>query len=150
MSGPPVGIRRADIDGLELVDAMAGRASVFGFGFDPITEAIQAAAESYLGDSSAFVDEVTASDESLGAALLELLGDSPAIAPESIALCASADFAVESAIGMARTYRPEKSFRTIALLGSDHGRTGVSSPCWRGNGRPVRDDRPAPKGTASP
>lgn len=133
MSGPPKGIRRADRDGLELIDAMAGRASVFGFGFDPITEAIQAAAESYLGDSSAFVDDPDPGDDSLFNAFLEVLDDSAAISPASISLCASADIAVESAIGIARKLRPEKSFRTIALLGSDHGRTGM---CRTASGRP--------------
>lgn len=133
MSGPPSGIRRADHNGHEIIDAMAGRASVFGFGFDPITEAIQAVAESYLGDSSAFVDHTGGGKDSLGIDLRELLGDSPAIAAESISLSASADMAVETAIELARKFRPKKSFRTIALLGSDHGRSGM---CRTASGRP--------------
>ncbi len=133
MSGSPIGIRRADVNGLEMIDAMAGRASVFGFGFEPITEAIQAVAESYLGDASALVDDPAGDDDSLCGKLRELLGDSPAITPDSISLCASADMAVETAIGFARRFRPEKSFRTIALLGSDHGRSGV---CRTASGRP--------------
>ncbi len=133
MSGSPIGIRRADDNGLEIIDAMAGRASVFGFGFDPITEAIQSVAESYLGDASAFVDNPAAGQDLLGVELLELLGDSPAIAAESIWLCASADMAVETAIRYARKFRPEKCFRTIALLGSDHGRSGM---CRTASGRP--------------
>lgn len=134
MSGPPAGIRRADDNGLEVIDAMAGRASVFGFGFEPITEVIQAAAETYLGDASAFVDEPTNREAPLSTALLELLGDSPFISPAGgISLHASADMAVEAAIGLARQFRPEKSFRTIALVGSDHGRTGM---CRTASGRP--------------
>ena len=133
MSGSPIGIRRADVNGLEMIDAMAGRASVFGFGFEPITEAIQAVAESYLGDASALVDDPAGDEDLLCGKLLELLGDSPAIAADSISLCSSADMAVETAIGFARRFRPEKSFRTIALLGSDHGRSGV---CRTASGRP--------------
>jgi acetylornithine/N-succinyldiaminopimelate aminotransferase len=133
MNGSPSGIRRADENGYEIIDAMAGRASVFGFGFEPITGAIQSAAETYLGDAAAFDNQEDSGDGSLRDELSNLLGDSPSVAPDSIFLCPSADLAVETAIGLARRFRPEKSFRTIALLGSDHGRTGM---CRTASGRP--------------
>lgn len=135
MSGPPIGIRRADDDGFELIDALAGRASVFGFGFEPITEAIQGAAEAYLGDASAYGDESETHDENaqLKTQFQELMGDSHSIAVDSVFLCASADLAMETAIALARTHRPEKAFRTVAMVGGDHGRTGM---CRTASGRP--------------
>jgi hypothetical protein len=35
-SGPPLGMRRSDADGRPIIDALAGRSSIFGFGFQPI------------------------------------------------------------------------------------------------------------------
>jgi acetylornithine/N-succinyldiaminopimelate aminotransferase len=123
MSVVPRGLRRADAEGVEIVDAMAGRASVFGFGFGPVTEAIQTAAESYLGDGAAFNDQAAGGDGSLRDSLMEVLGETSPIAVDSIFLRPSADMAVETAVGLARRCRPEKSYRTISLLDSNHGRT---------------------------
>lgn len=133
MNGSPSGMRRADAEGLELIDALAGRASVFGFGFEPITRALQTAAEGYLGDATAFVDQVFHHEDPLYGNFMEILGDSNAVTADSISLCSSTDMAVETAIGWARRFRPEKSFRTIAFSGSDHGRSGL---CRTASGRP--------------
>lgn len=119
----PTGIRRVDNEGNEVIDAMAGRACVFGFGFAPVTEAIQMAAESYLGDATAFDDQTTSGDGSLQTIVKEMLGESPPVAADSIFLRPSADMAVETAVGLARRCRPEKSYRTISLLDSNHGQT---------------------------
>ncbi|MFK8113891.1 MAG: aminotransferase class III-fold pyridoxal phosphate-dependent enzyme [Rubripirellula sp.] len=131
MQGSANGIRRADHEGNEILDAMAGRASAFGFGFDPITEAIQAAAENYLGDGSAHLEDAM-DDGILKTELDELFVDTP-VPTDSVFLCPAADLAVEKAIALARTYRDEQAFRTVALLGSDHGRTGL---CRTASGRP--------------
>lgn len=119
----PKGLRRTDAEGNEIIDAMAGRASVFGFGFEPVTEAIQSAAESYLGDAAAFTDQTTSGDGTLRDSLTEMLGENSPIRADSIFLRPSADMAVETAVGLARRCRPEKSYRTISLLDSNHGRT---------------------------
>lgn len=131
-TGPPRGIFRSDADGRQLIDGLSGRASVFGFGFEPITEAIQAVAESYLGDASA-VEPSQATSELLPQALQEFLGDSPNITADSILLMPSADEAIDRAIGLARARHSDSAFRTIAFVGSDHGRTGM---CRTASGRP--------------
>jgi acetylornithine/N-succinyldiaminopimelate aminotransferase len=133
MTGAPIGIRRADEHGFEMLDAMSGRACVFGFGFQPIIEAIQSTAEGYLGDGAAHSDQGCSDDGMLKSLLSELLGDSRHAPSDSIYLCPAADLAIEKAISLARTFRPEKAFRTVALVGSDHGRTGM---CRTASGRP--------------
>lgn len=119
----PKGLRRSDAEGNEILDAMAGRACVFGFGFGPVTEAIQTAAESYLGDAVLFDDQMAMGDGSLRVLMLEMLKETPTIIPDSIFLRPSPDMAVETAVALARRCRPEKSYRTISLLDSNHGRT---------------------------
>lgn len=123
-SGPPHGMLRADVYGRALIDSLAGRASVFGFGFEPITKAIQAGAERYLGDAAAF-DSSESEEGPLRDSLLNLLDDSPNIDVDSILLSPSADEAVDLAIGLARVHGKHSAFRTIAFVGSDHGRTGM-------------------------
>jgi acetylornithine/succinyldiaminopimelate/putrescine aminotransferase len=131
-SGPPHGMRRSDENGRALLDALAGRASVFGFGFEPITEAIQAVAEDYLGDASGYQPSPSACDP-LPEPLLDFLDDSPGITADSMLLMPSADEAVDRAIRLARRRDGDTAFRTIALVGSDHGRTGM---CRTASGRP--------------
>ena len=122
--GPVLGIQRNDAGGRPMIDAMAGRASVFGFGFEPIVNAIQAAAEGYLGDASSLGLQETATD-SLVDSLLELIGTSAGIDAESFLLSPSADEAIDRAIGLARCNGRQNAFRTIAFVDSDHGRTGM-------------------------
>ncbi len=156
---PPAGARRWNARGELIIDAMAGRTSVFGFGFAPLQDAVRLALESSTGDSAAMIDsdsadgnhgdnefsnDLQANDLNLGLppqALMqqirEIFADDPSVATESILLRPSADAAVDSAIALARRYQPEKSFRTIALVGSDHGRTGM---CRSASGRPELHD----------
>ena len=85
---------------------MAGRSCVFGFGFDPVTEAISAAVDDYLGDGSAFADELRVgrgNDGLLKDLLADLLADWPGIPVDSLLLCPAADMAVETAVNLART-----------------------------------------------
>lgn len=132
MQGPPSGICRADAEGYELLDACAGRISVFGFGFDPIIEAIQAASDGFLGDDAS--QSMPAADDGvLHEELSELFAGSSLVPHDSLWLCPAADLAIEQAIYLARIHRPEQAFRTVALLGSDHGRTGL---CRSASGRP--------------
>ncbi len=147
-SSPPCGLRRFTADGRPIIDTLAGRASVFGFGYEPITTAIQAVAEDYLGDASALHDQLPRSedipggeawashaavDQTLAQHLLKLLGESANVQPDSILLSASADETIDQAIGLARCNGKSSSFRTIAFVGSDHGRTGM---CRTASGRP--------------
>tara|TARA_R110002049_G_scaffold4601_5_gene32133 strand:- start:190354 stop:191652 length:1299 start_codon:yes stop_codon:yes gene_type:complete len=140
---PPLGMRRAADDGTELIDAMAGRASLFGFGFQPHLDAIMAATEQYLGDAASVsavdhrIDENLTdnaqSDDVLFTALMSTFGSSDALNLTSACLTPSADLAIEKAVELARTSEPSSRYRTIALVGSDHGRTGV---CRTASGRP--------------
>ena len=130
-SGPPHGMRRQGSDGFGLIDGLAGRSSSLGFGSAPIVEAIQAAAESYLGDAAS-LGTFDDSDQRLVELFQKLFGESDNIRSESVLLCSSADVAVDRAIGLARRHR-DNAFRTIALVDSDHGRTGM---CRAASGRP--------------
>ncbi len=152
---PRVGVASWDAspgaNGEVVVDAMSGRTSVFGFGFAPLQAALLATAQSYRGDSAEMIDcdrgdeEVVGSDfqeddfqgdadpEALAGRVREIFGEDAAVATDNLLLRPSADTAVDTAIGLARRYQPDKSFRTIALVGSDHGRTGM---CRSASGRP--------------
>ncbi len=121
---PSRGIQRHDMDGRPIIDAMAGRASVFGFGFEPIVHAIQTAAEGYLGDASSLNPQDSARD-SLVESLLELIDTSANLDADSFLLLPSADEAIDRAIGLARRNGHQNAFRTIAFVDSDHGRTGM-------------------------
>jgi len=133
MHGEPVGMRRADGNGCELLDAMAGRNSVFGFGYTPIQEAMAACLSRYLGDGSLFSDVVDSGESPLSRQLDQVFAGSTSVSADSMLLLPSPDLALEHAIQIARRFRPDKSFRTIAMLGSDHGRTGM---CRTASGRP--------------
>ena len=133
MQGEPLGMRRADDDGRELLDAMAGRNSVFGFGCTPILEAMADCLSRYLGDGSFFSDVADRGESPLSKHLDEFFASSTCVSADSMLLLPSPDLALEHAIQIARRFRPDKSFRTIALLGSDHGRTGM---CRTASGRP--------------
>ena len=135
MDGPPVGMRRAAADGTELIDAMAGRASLFGFGFQPHLDALLAASEHYLGDAVSLEPSIASDDEqdALFLHLQKYVDGSSSVDFESVFVCASADLAIEKAIELSRTHEPTSRYRTIALRGSDHGRTGV---CRTASGRP--------------
>lgn len=147
IGGPPSGLRRGDRAGREIIDAMAGRASVFGFGFAPITDAIRSAGDEYLGDAAAWEEETLTAGEAVAETAGErredsdpvrevlqgLLGNEPAVSPDSVLVCSSADMAVETALQLARTGHADERYRTVTLVGSDHGRSGM---CRTASGRP--------------
>ena len=130
-TGPPTGLRRSDSSGLEIIDAMAGRQSALGFGNEAIVEAIRSTAGSYLGEARA-----SDTDNVFFASLRELIGGSDSVLAESCLLCATADEAVETAIQFARQWKKD-AYRTVALIGSDHGRTMA---CRTASGQPSLHD----------
>ena len=133
MRGQPKGIRRADAEGMELLDALAGRACLLGFGNAAIAEAIRSSAELYLGDAAALLDQPERGDDRLLNQLDQLLRQSGGVDVDSIFVSSSADMAIEVAIGMARTWKPDPVHRVITMVGSDHGRTAA---CRIASGRP--------------
>ena len=126
--GQPIGLRRAgrlvDTDDLEIIDAIAGRTSVLGFGSEPIIQAITNVTQTYLGDANSPADPIKDSDDSFITALRDLIDGSSSVLAESAVLCESADVAVETSIRFARSWKKD-AFRTVALIGSDHGRTAA-------------------------
>jgi len=132
----PRGVVRSDPSGRQLVDALAGRSSCFGFGFRPVVEAIQTASPQYLGDGSAFEHQAI-EDDRLTAVLRDLLGDSSGVQTDSILLEPSPDQAVDRAIQLLRAHDSDSRYRAIALVGSDHGRTALDRTA---SGRPELSD----------
>ncbi len=137
MHGEPFGMRRADRNGCELLDAMAGRNSVFGFGCTPIRESLVSGLSDYLGEGSRFADVEDAGESVLSKKLQQVFDGASSVSVESMALLPSPDLAVEYALQLTRRFRSEKAFRTIALTGSDHGRTGM---CRTASGQPQLHD----------
>ncbi|MDB4621775.1 aminotransferase class III-fold pyridoxal phosphate-dependent enzyme, partial [Rubripirellula sp.] len=133
MQGEPFGMRRADGNGLELLDAMAGRNSVFGYGCTPIRESLVSALSDHLGEGSRFADVADSGESLLSRKLEQVFAGSSSVFAESMAVLPSPDLAVEYAIQITRRFCSDRSFRTIALLGSDHGRTGM---CRTASGQP--------------
>ena len=133
MHAEPFGMRRADKNGCELLDAMAGRNSVFGFGCTPIRESLVSGLSDYLGEGSRFADVEDGGDSALSKKLQQVFDGASCVSVESMALLPSPDLAVEYALQLTRRFRSEKAFRTIALTGSDHGRTGM---CRTASGQP--------------
>ena len=133
MHGEPFGMRRADRNGCELLDAMAGRNSVFGFGCTPILESLVSGLSDYLGEGSRFADVKDTGGSALSKKLQHVFDDARCVSLDSMALLPSPDLAVEYALQLTRRCRSAKAFRTIALTGSDHGRTGM---CRTASGQP--------------
>jgi acetylornithine/succinyldiaminopimelate/putrescine aminotransferase len=122
--GTPSGLRRCGIDGEAMIDATAGRASALGFGNEAIIEAIQSSSQDYLGDANRFGETGIVQEPELVGALY--------VTADAVVLCSSADAAVELVIHCVRSCKPE-AFRTVAMIGSDHGRTAA---CRTASGRP--------------
>ncbi|QDT03577.1 Acetylornithine aminotransferase [Rubripirellula lacrimiformis] len=148
-TGDPEGLCRADSEGLLIIDAMAGRTSVFGFGFAPIATAMQLASSVYQGDvfaerypSPGSVSAQRAGDpqrSDLADALSAIM--TTGIQATSTWLLPSADHAIEQAIAIARFRTAGERYRTIAIVGSDHGRTGL---CRTASGIPELHDQFGP------
>lgn len=135
----PRGMFRAGAKGEVILDAMSGRASLFGFGFEPIQTAIEAAAANYLGDHAGgepttveraawqtpgahpSENELARIRQTIG----ELLGEDSGLQLASLRLVPAVDLAVEDAILRARHQAADTRFATVALVGSMHGRTGL-------------------------
>ncbi len=149
-NGPfPRAIFRETSSGDLIIDATAGRSSVMGFGYAPISEAISSAAQGLVGDSAAHDerDELTSqpgdlwsqspamppSETSTLEVELQKIIDDQSLSLDRLFVRPSADAAVDSAIGIVRRQRADKGYRTIALVGSDHGRTGM---CRSASGHP--------------
>ena len=130
--GPPQGLRCANDEGYLVVDAMAGATSVFGLGYSSIVDTMKATAEQYLGTAPA-AGKIADRSEQLVTSFENLLSESKVLSLASVQLCPSADSAVDVAIARARCQGSEHRFRTIGLVGSDHGRTGM---CRSASGRP--------------
>lgn len=121
----PKGIRRADESELEIIDALAGRSSVFGFGDPGIIKAIQMVADQYLGGGPAGDSmDLIGSLRSIG------IDDSLS---HSAGIASSPDAAVEQVLMLARRRDGGRRYRTIAMVGSDHGRTAM---CRTASGKP--------------
>ncbi len=125
------GIQRVDRNGDVWIDAMAGRISPQGYGFAPHLDAIGRVAMDIVAPHLA-VDEASVAENDLpGAARLRALLDSSGLRSTArIEFCSCRDVAVESAILAARKYGMTKlgdsaRYRTVALLGSDHGKTAM-------------------------
>ena len=161
-SGLPCGMQRRSIDGTMMIDAIAGRTSVFGFGFEPFQEALHRLSRYAIGDSAERLDDGDGKDRTAGRepdvgefafsidpdligmeSLCERIRDcfGEGVHAENILLRPSADAAVDSAIGLARRAQSDRGFRTIAVVGSDHGRTGM---CRSASGRPELQERFGP------
>ena len=109
-----------------MLDGMAGRHCVFGFGCTPIHESLIASFAEYLGDGSCFANVAGHHLSALSRQLETLFSRSSSVSADSMALLPSPDLAMEYALQLTRRFRAGKSFRTIAMLGSDHGRTGMT------------------------
>ena len=102
--GSPVGLRRADSKGLEIIDAVSGRACSLGFGNQVIADSIWRVAEDYLGDANRFIKSKPDADEDFAVLVRGAIENSKYVASESIHLCASSDAATELAIRFARRW----------------------------------------------
>ena len=143
-SGPPTGIRRGDDDDLDLVDAMAGRYSVLGFGESKLIESAMQAAEDLALTRDPSTDN---SMTDLIQRLSPMPGDGSAddtvssVARSFTRSFTHCDLAIEAAITFSRTRDNGKRFKTIAISGSDHGRTGV---CRTASGLPALHENYGP------
>lgn len=145
-----IGMRRPGTGGEVIIDAMAGRTSVFGFGFKPLVETFRSATTCLQGDSAAWIDAASediddehakggspSQADALKQRICDLFSGTSQISADHLLLRPSADAAIDSALGMVRRRRPEKAFRIIAVVGSDHGRTGM---CRSASGQPPLHD----------
>ncbi len=136
-SSKRIGIRTIDSSGRPLVDAVAGRKCALGFGSEVIHEALMQTAEEDLGDCSSANEIVSDDNQDLASALGDLLGSTSrvtCITADSVLVFPDADLAIEAMISFARKRKGGMSYRTIAIVGSDHGRTAL---CRSASGIPA-------------
>ncbi len=126
----PRGLRCKDSRGETWIDAMAGRRGPLGYGLEPIEKALSRITPELL----VTLPEVNSTNESIAVSMLrELVRFAGVRNCESILLTHSSDAAVEVAVLGARKLGSPSRYRTVALVGSDHGRTAL---CRTLSGRP--------------
>ncbi len=150
----PVGMLFSLDDVNVSVDALAGRCSSLGFGGNRISQTVHEALENLTTDSAIWMGKESSelSNELQSPYLKSLNSEarksisaffsvSGGIPDRLIQLSASADLAIDNAISMARRLKGESCYRTIAIAGSDHGRTGM---CRSATGIPEVQERFGP------
>ncbi|MCH1494445.1 MAG: aminotransferase class III-fold pyridoxal phosphate-dependent enzyme [Rubripirellula sp.] len=151
----PVGVLSALDDGSGvLVDALAGRCSALGFGAKRPHETVQQVLENLTTDSAIWLGKDTTESApeirplfltSLSSTARKSLGSffpsGMGIPDGLIQISPSADAAIDNAISMARRLKGDSCYRTIAIAGSDHGRTGM---CRSATGIPEVQERFGP------
>ena len=151
----PVGVLSALDDGSGvLVDALAGRCSALGFGAKRPHETVQQVLENLTTDSAIWLGKDTTESApeirplfltSLSSMARKSLGSffpsGMGIPDGLIQISPSADAAIDNAISMARRLKGDSCYRTIAIAGSDHGRTGM---CRSATGIPEVQERFGP------
>ncbi|MGB1924954.1 MAG: aminotransferase class III-fold pyridoxal phosphate-dependent enzyme [Rubripirellula sp.] len=132
------------------VNAMAGRCNSLGFNTHDIGKAIQAVAKYTTIDSAQWLGKAqTKTNENQNAPELESwietamhriqrsIETPTGIPNQVVQIWPSADAAIDVAILMARSLKGDACYRTIAMVGSDHGRTGM---CRSATGIPERQE----------
>ena len=151
----PLGILSALDDGSSvLVDALAGRCSVLGFGAKRSHETVRHVLANLTTDSAIWLGKDTTESApeiqplfltSLSSTARKSLGSffpsDMGIPNDLIQINPSADAAIDNAISMARRLKGDSCYRTIAIAGSDHGRTGM---CRSATGIPEVQERFGP------
>ncbi len=126
----PRGLRCKDSRGETWIDATAGRLGPLGYVLEPIEKALS----NISADSLVTLRAANSADESIAVAMLrELVSSSGLRHDESVLLTDSSDAAIEVAVLGARKLGSPSRYRTVALVGSDHGRTAL---CRTLSGRP--------------
>ncbi len=134
----PSGMLFASGDGSVIIDSLAGRCSSLGFNPVSLKETLSSVTDILLTDSGQWLtdDDEAAHEQASSSRLVDLvaeskeairncIGDTSAIPTDLMRISPSADAAIDTAILMARALKGESCYRTIALAGSDHGRTGM-------------------------
>ncbi|MDA8743216.1 aminotransferase class III-fold pyridoxal phosphate-dependent enzyme [Rubripirellula amarantea] len=121
--GDPAGLLRSGADGLELIDALAGRVSIFGLDTKTIRSAIKKRLDKDLGDA---LNRFAADEPNDIANLISQCNASSSNAIfDSAAVYPSSELALEAILAASRMRDQGARYRTIAMVGSDHGRTGM-------------------------
>jgi acetylornithine/succinyldiaminopimelate/putrescine aminotransferase len=121
-----------------LIDAMAGRSNALGFDRQFISPAMVQIQDFSTTDSARWMEKdrddpyaapqseqtktwINSSSDTVRKAIQNPAG----IPADLIQVWPSADAAIDIAISMARRLKGDSCYRTIAMVGSDHGRTGM-------------------------
>ena len=121
-----------------LIDAMAGRSNALGFDRQFISPDMVQIQDFSTTDSARWMEKdrddphatpqseqtkiwITSSSDTVRKAIQNPAG----IPADLIQVWPSADAAIDIAISMARRLKGDSCYRTIAMVGSDHGRTGM-------------------------